>query len=800
MVFEVAAGPQAVIRAVDLEPATEPRTEVLGSDVAAGRPYDSAVVRRRLDRYEQALRGRGYYEARVAYTVDYRGVDAHIRVSVDRGPHVSVAFSGDPLPEADRARLVPIRAEGAADEDLLEDSVRGIENYLHTRGYRDAVADYRREETPEELTIRFTIARGPRYVVDRVDVRGQSALGIDTITPLIRLRPGDPFVAATLDDGVNAIRITYRERGFVRATVKGVVTTDAGTAASATERRVQVGVEIDEGVRTAIRSMTVTGNTVLTSDQLVALAAVSPGQAFTDTTIAAARDRIDLEYRNRGYENITIEPKATVVADGTEAEVVLRISEGQQVIVDHVIIIGNRRTSTATIERELLLSPGRPLGYTARIESQQRLTALGLFRRVTITDLQREGEARRDVVVRVEEAPPTTIGYGGGLEGGTRLRPTGPNGVAEEHVEFAPRGFFEVGRSNLWGKNRSLNLFTRASLKARDIVLSDSGLRLSSPAPGSGYGLNEYRVFGTYREPRVFGLPADMLVTGILDQAIRSSFNFRTREVRAELGGRPRPGYSVAGRYSFEHTQLFDQRFTENEKPLIDRVFPQVRLSKFANSVIRDTRDDVLDPNRGVFVLLDNQLAMRAIGSEVGFVRTFGQLFSYRRLPGRRRVVLATGIRLGAAHGFPRVVTATDAGGVVTTATVQDLPASERFFAGGDTTVRGFSLDRLGTSRTISATGFPTGGNGEIVVNAEVRVAALKGITAVGFLDAGNVFPRASDLRFTDLRPAAGFGLHYRSPVGPLRVELGFNLDPRELVPGHLERRTVLHVSLGQAF
>ena len=104
------------------------------------------------------------------------------------------------------------------------------------------------------------------------------------------------------------------------------------------------------------------------------------------------------------------------------------------------------------------------------------------------------------------------------------------------------------------------------------------------------------------------------------------------------------------------------------------------------------------------------------------------------------------------------------------------------------------------SARTISATGFPTGGNGEIVLNAELRVAALKGITAVGFLDAGNIFPHASDLRLTDLRPAAGFGLHYRSPVGPLRVELGFNLDPRELVPGHLERRTVLHVSLGQAF
>ena len=287
--------------------------------------------------------------------------------------------------------------------------------------------------------------------------------------------------------------------------------------------------------------------------------------------MAAARDRLDLEYRNRGFESVAIEPHATLADDGTAADVTIQVVEGQQAMVDRVIVVGNRRTSTATIERELLLKPGQPLGYSARIESQQRLAALGLFRRVTITDLQREGEPRRDVVVRVEEAPPTTIGYGGGIEGGTRLRPTGPEGVAEEHVEFAPRGFFEVGRSNLWGKNRSINLFTRTSLKARDIVLSDSGIRLESPAPGSGYGLNEYRVFGTYREPRVFGLPADMLVTGILDQAIRSSFNFRTRVVRAELGGRPRRGYSIAGRYSFEHTQLFDERFTDSQKPQIGR-------------------------------------------------------------------------------------------------------------------------------------------------------------------------------------------------------------------------------------
>ena len=72
----------------------------------------------------------------------------------------------------------------------------------------------------------------------------------------------------------------------------------------------------------------------------------------------------------------------------------------------------------------------------------------------------------------------------------------------------------------------------------------------------------------------MFNTPADGLVTGILDQAIRSSFNFITREARAEAGVRVGPRYSLVGRYSYEHTRLFDERFTEAEKPLIDRIVP----------------------------------------------------------------------------------------------------------------------------------------------------------------------------------------------------------------------------------
>jgi hypothetical protein len=199
--------------------------------------------------------------------------------------------------------------------------------------------------------------------------------------------------------------------------------------------------------------------------------------------VASDRDRIDLEYRNRGYESVVVDPRVMLADGDTRANVLFTITEGPQVLVDHVIIVGNRRTSTATIQRELTLKPGEPLGYAARIESQQRLTALGLFRRINITELTHSGESRRDVLVQVEEAPPTSISYGGGLEGQTILRPTGPNGQAEERFELAPRGSFEITRSNLWGKNRSLDLFTRASLKPRDILATGSSATIvAAPA------------------------------------------------------------------------------------------------------------------------------------------------------------------------------------------------------------------------------------------------------------------------------------------------------------------------------
>ena len=551
MALEITAGPRTPIGAVDVDEVDATDRPVPPGPLAIriSAPYDEEAVTRELQRYEAALRARGFYEARATHTVRFEpDGTATVNVSVDRGPNVVVTFAGDPLPESDRERLVPVRTEGSVDEDLLEDSNFAIEEYLRGRGYRNAMSSYARTPRDGQLNITFTISRGPRYLVDDLQIAGNMAIPTADLMPLLRLvKPGDPFVQATLNGAVVAIGDGYRSRGFTRANVQTVLT-DLPPEGEGADRRVQVRVNIVEGARTVVGSVAFKGNMVTSEGELRARMTTTPGRPYSAVELTSDRDRIELEYRNRGYEAVVVDANADLVESDARADVTITISEGPQILVDQVIIIGNQRTSTQTIERELLVKAGQPLGYSALIESQQRLTALGLFRRIRIDPLPHGSEPRRDVLVQVEEAPPTTIGYGGGIEGGTRLRPTGEGGTAEERFEFAPRGFFEVGRRNLWGKNRSVNLFTRVSLRSRDIVLLSSGVRFPKPAQGSGYGFNEYRVYGTFREPRVFNSPADVLVTGILDQAIRSSFNFITREARAEAGLRFTQRYSAAGR------------------------------------------------------------------------------------------------------------------------------------------------------------------------------------------------------------------------------------------------------------
>jgi outer membrane protein insertion porin family len=802
LVFAIEPGPRTMIGAVEIvgRPSVT-REELLGRlGLAPGAPYQREALDARIEKYVEERRRRGYYEAKIQPVVRLSDDDriADLTLTVTPGPHVRVVFTGDPLPSATRAELVPVEREGSVDEDLLEDASHRIEEYWRAQGYRAATAPHTREESNGELVITFAVTRGQQFEVATFDISGNASVPLADLRAGLRLRSGEPFSDARLDADVQTIEDLYHRRGFASARAQSAVEIVTATPPPA-RAPVAVRVVVTEGVRTIVDGVAFAGNQALTGVALRGRVGLQPGAPYVPGQISVDRDAIQLAYEDLGYQSVAVDARLELSQNDTHVAVTFVIREGPQVFVDHVLIVGNVRTKTETIERELQVKPGDPFSLGAINESQRRLTALGLFRRARITELRHGGETTRDLLVTIEEAPPTTIGYGGGVEG--RLRAVGSGtagGVATERFEVAPRAFFEIGRRNVFGKNRSVNFFASYS------------------HPLDPEATAEYRGVTTFREPRIFNTSADGFLNGTIEAQIRSSFNFKRQSASADIARHLSRAVSLSGSYQVQRTEVdFSPSVTEADRLLIDRTFPDYLLSGFSGTIIRDTRDDPVDPTAGRYVSANAQLFGRTIGGQVGFAKSFLTAQTFHVLPHTNRLVFAGDARIGLAAGFPRPAVdnkgnpLVDRHGVPLIDTdgqpliIRDLPASERFYAGGDTTIRGFSLDRVGVRHdpedpqrdTIDAAGLPKGGNGLVIFNAELRAPVWGGLGVVGFFDTGNVFARVADIDFGQLRSAVGGGVRYKSPFGPLRFDIGFKVHRQ---PG--EGLTAWFVSFGQAF
>ena len=439
-----------------------------------------------------------------------------------------------------------------------------------------------------------------------------------------------------------------------------------------------------------------------------------------------AQDRADLQalYRNAGYLQAVVTPEVRFSEDRSEAHVSLGVEAGPRTTVDAIVVAGLEDTREAVVRRELLVEEEEPLGLQRVLESRRRLAALGLFESVSISELEAGAEGRPSLVVQAREGPRTTIAYG--------------LGYAERDLL---RGSAEATRRNLFGMDRSLSIFARMSFR------------------GS-------RLLASYREPYLFGRRQELFATAFREEEDRESFDF------IRYGGLLQASHPLSRalrlivRYSYQHTSTFNIEVPLDE---VDRQFQDSTFSGPSLSVVNDTRDDALDPRAGHFVGADVQLSMKALGGD-SFMKGFLQAAAYRRL--RPGVVLALAGRLGLSRTF----------GV---GEPFRLPLPDRFFAGGDYSLRGFRIDSVD----------PQGGNALLLGSSEVRVDASRRFSLAAFADVGNVYPLVPDISLSDLRYSAGFGVRYRSALGPLRVDWGFKLNRR---PGESPSR--LHVTVGHAF
>ena len=204
------------------------------------------------------------------------------------------------------------------------------------------------------------------------------------------------------------------------------------------EGRVRPSVVVAEGPRALVGEVTFAGAKQVPEAELRQGLKSAPGIPWFEAVAAADRDAILLQYLNLGFSSVEVTVTPVVSTDRTRVDLMFDVREGPQMIVDHIIVVGNHRTDEELIRREIQLRSGAPLGLQDLIESRRRLSSLGLFRRVGITEVAHGSSSRRDIVVTVEESPVTNLGYGGGLEVTRRLRESGEGGDAEERIRVCP--------------------------------------------------------------------------------------------------------------------------------------------------------------------------------------------------------------------------------------------------------------------------------------------------------------------------------------------------------------------------
>jgi outer membrane protein assembly complex protein YaeT len=733
--FQIHAGPRCHVGSVQirgLEPGARQRLGT-GLKPEVGKVFIRETAQKSAERLRRRIADEGFWRARVDVSETYDPATARVALVyvADPGPRVLLEWTGDEVRAASRRRIEALLHEallhdGGAKTDVVDEAAEKLESDLKSRGFRDANVAHREQTRPAGVAIVFDVNTGAEARVGSVSV-----VGLDEPLALTQLetRAGRALDERLLEADSRWLARRLEDEGYTEARVEGEAPEGGGTLAVVFRSR--------PGARTTIGSFAIEAPQPAPDGSEKIASRLRVGDPYRTRVLAQVRNDLLATYRDAGFLTAEVRPEVSLSPGRERADIKLVVEPGPRTTIDDVIVTGLATTREEVVRRELQFSSGEPLGVQKVLESQRRLSALGIFDRVRIGEMDPESVERRSLVVSAEEAPRTTFAAG--------------IGYGEQDLL---RGSAEVTRRNLGGLDRSLSTFVRFSFRGN-------------------------RVLVTYREPYLFGREREMFTTVYREEEERpDEFSYIRNGALVQTLRRLTQKWSLIVRYTYQQTHTFNVQVPLEE---VDRQFRDSTFSGPSSSVVNDTRDDQLEPHAGRFLSADLQISAHALGGD-SFVKSFVQASGYRRV--EPWATLALSARVGLARTFGENVPAL-------------LPLPDRFFAGGDYSLRGFKQDTAGPLVLSPVTGelVPTGGNALVIAGAEMRLDAGKHLAFAVFTEAGNVYPRASDLDLGDLFYTAGAGIRYKTALGPFRVDWGYKLNPRPE-----ESRYHVHVTIGHAF
>jgi outer membrane protein assembly complex protein YaeT len=825
IVFHVASGVQARVGTVAVtgDPGMSAEEFRRHAHLKAGAHVDHDTTNRALIGVLKQYQKQERLEAEIkleseAYAADSR--KANFRFSATRGPIVNVRVEGANMSPGRVKRVIPIFEEGTVDDDLLNEGNRRLRDYYQRLGYFDVKVEHEQQTAnAEKVEILYKVQLGQRRRVDRVTVAGNRYFPAATLQTMLSVHAANStdrhgaYSQALVAADIGAIQAVYQNNGFSKVKITPETSTPETVAVNSPAPVPQNGKKIaplivvyriEEGEQLRVGAVALEGNDHVEAAKLVPLMNTAAGQLLSPQNLAGDRDALLTAYMSRGFDRVRVEvAQKEAPGDASKVDVAFRITEGQQVFVRKVLLTGLHYTRPSTVARAITLHPGDPLNETALAETQRNLYEFALFTQVdTAVENPTGGETYKTILLQASEARRWALTYGFGFEAQTGTPQNNCRGIATTGAYCSPTGktgvsprvLADITRNNLFGREQS------ASLRGT-------------------YGLLEQKIDLLFQNPhfegnRNFGLAFSAGYANSQDVttyvASRLEADMRWTEHFNTPGSWISKANTLVYEYSFRRVKVAEDSLQVGPSAL-KALSTASRVAGPGLTWIRDTRDSPLDAHSGTYTSFQEFLSIKSLGAEAQFNRLDVSNSSYFSFD-KGRYVLARNTRYGQERAFG-------------TPSQELIPLPERLYAGGTTSLRGFPINAAGPRDP--ETGYPIGGTGTLINSTELRLPPPTlpwlgdSVSFVLFHDMGNVFANASDAWESILRVrqpnrdtckvttpptkdepipsptgptisigqqgqcsfnyfthAPGVGLRYHTPVGPIRFDFSYNLNP----------------------
>jgi outer membrane protein insertion porin family len=734
---------------------------------------------------------------------------------IEPGPVVIVYAQGFYISRGVMKKEIPVYEENAVDDDLLSEGRKNLLDYLESRGRFDATVDIQKETGLDTLRVIYRIDPGPAHKFVLIEITGNKYFSRKMLRQRLHIQPagkvfsGGRYSGALLKNDVAALQSLYVSNGFRQAKIQTKVDDNYRGA----ENHLAVHIQIEEGPQTLVGAFQVVGNQKIDAKVFPELNS-REGQPYSEQNLANDRESILNYYFNHGFSNATLDITTKPSPSQPDREdVTFAIQEGEQFFVNQVMVGGLEHTRDYVVEREVQVVDGQPLSQQDTLATQSKLYDLGIFKQVDTGVQNPEGsDPKKNVLVQVEEAKRYTFTYGAGLEFETGL-PSGTSSPAGS-TGVSPRVELDITRLNVGGRNQTLTFQSHVGRLQQRGLISYEIPRL--------FNNDRFKVFYT------------IFYDNSLDVATFTSQRLEGKiDVRQQIG-KEQTNHATSITYRFDYRRVKASNFASDFSPAEFSLFslPAV-VGGPGFTFIRDKRDNPLESTKGQYFTLDAFAASSYFGSQADYGRALAQESTYYAF-GRanHKFVFARSTTLGLEQVYrgTRVLPpgACEVAKLTTFCAqgITVIPLPEVFFAGGDNSHRGFGLNQAGPRDPDS--GFPVGGSALFVNKEELRFPAVslpylgEGFGFALFHDMGNVFTAGHDmlkgiLRWHQPDPAqclqaegapisscvtyfnnkgydytshvAGVGFRYKTPIGPLSFDFGYNLNPTNYLQGLVDKK-----------